>query len=99
MPPAASRPAAAPAVVASSMVGKALLVPVESGISGASSQPLANARLVPSPPSTSTAAAPLSSRAASSVSAALAVADIGNGSATTPVSSTACLLTWWASGM
>ena len=54
----ASTPAAAPAVVASCMVGNALFVPVDKAISGASSQPLANARLVPSPPRTTTAAAP-----------------------------------------
>ncbi len=54
--PVATSPAASPAKVPSTMRGKTLLVPVETGTSGTSPQPLATARLVPSPPSVMIAA-------------------------------------------
>ena len=50
--PDASRPAAEPPTVASTMTGNTLFVPVESGTRGASRQTLQTARFVPSPPST-----------------------------------------------
>ena len=53
--PEATSAAAAPAAEPSCMPGNTLLVPVEMGTSGASSQPFASARLVPSPPSEMTA--------------------------------------------
>ena len=56
--PVASRPAAVPATVASHISGKALLVPVDRGSSGTSSQVAAAARTVPSPPRTTITPAP-----------------------------------------
>ncbi len=68
--PVASMPAAAPASVGSTSSGKTLFVPVEIGITGTDGHPRATARFVPSPPSTMTAAHPISpiARAAAIVS-------------------------------
>ena len=74
--PVATRPAASPATVASSIWAKALLVPVESGASGTSPHADATTRLVPSPPRTT------SSRTPSPTSASVAVTE----SAAPPVS-------------
>jgi hypothetical protein len=60
--PVATSPAASPASVPSTIRGKTLLVPVESGSSGTSPQPLATTRFVPSPPSVTITAAPRSRR-------------------------------------
>jgi hypothetical protein len=58
--PDATSPAAAPAAVASTATGKTLLVPVERGTRGASSQACATTRWVPSPPSTTRTSQPRS---------------------------------------
>ena len=55
--PRATNAAAAPAEVPSIAVGKTLFVPVEIAMSGASDQPAATSRYVPSPPRTMTAPA------------------------------------------
>jgi hypothetical protein len=70
--PAATRPAATPALVASTITGNTLLVPVDSGNSGTSGHTPAIARLVPSPPSETMTPHPASraARAAACVSAA-----------------------------
>ena len=55
--PDATSPAAVPADVASHASGNTLLVPVDTGTNGASGHPTTTSRLVPSPPSTTTAPA------------------------------------------
>ena len=62
--PEATSPAAIPAVVPSTITGKTLLVPVEMATIAISREPLATARLVPSPPRVMTQLTPSAAMAA-----------------------------------
>ena len=86
-----------PATVASAITGNTLFVPVDNETKVASRQPRTNARLVPSPPNTSTTAQSFWAicSAATMVSIAEAVPELGSASNRTPrgivVSAMACL--------
>ena len=58
--PDATTPAAMPATVPSTICGNTLFVPVDIGINGTCPDPLATARLVPSPPKVTMQPAPIS---------------------------------------
>ena len=101
--PDATSPAAIPAVVPSTITGKTLLVPVEMATMGMSQEPLATARLVPSPPRVITQPTSCSAIAAAArtVSPSLYRADMRSSSTSTErCGSSAALCTRWElSGM